>query len=209
MPLATWIREKDEALFAQFTEPHPEIAVQNGRTREVDLAEVRGLLVTGGPDISAEFHVEPVADLEKIQDPEPERDAWEFTAIRHALEHGLPLLCICKGHQVLNVALGGTLHLDIRGHDLPEMRSENVQPLRYGAVLPNATGLRWSTAPIIKPSIKSATALKSRSLARGDDVIEQVRLKNFPWGRGVQYHPERDFIYRSLFEDFFAQLNYK
>lgn len=206
MSLATWIREKDEGLFGQFTQSYPEIVVQNARTQEVDLAEARGFLITGGPDISAEFHVEPISDLEKIQEPEPERDAWEFAAIRHAIEHGMPFLCICKGHQVLNVALGGTLHLDIRGHDLPEMRSENVQPLRYAA------GVRESHRfPMVNSSHHQAInklgdGLEVEAWHAGDGVIEQVRFKNSPWGRGVQYHPERDLLYRSLFEDFFAQL---
>ena len=90
-----------------------------------------GLLLTGGPDIAAEFHAEPVTDFSLIQDPEPARDAWEFSALREAIERGLPILSICKGVQVLNVALGGTLHLDIRGHDLPELKFQNLQPLRH------------------------------------------------------------------------------
>ncbi|HEY5892784.1 MAG TPA: gamma-glutamyl-gamma-aminobutyrate hydrolase family protein [Chthoniobacterales bacterium] len=206
MPLATWIREKDEAPFAQFTAPHPEIALQNARTQQVDLAEARGFLITGGPDISAGFHREPVADLEKIQDPEPERDTWEFAAVRHAIEHGLPLLCICKGHQVLNVALGGTLHLDIRGHDLPEMRSANVQPLKYASDVAERHCFAMVNSSHHQAIDKIGDGLEVEAWHAGDGVIEQVRVKDFPWGRGVQYHPERDLMYRSLFEDFFAQL---
>ena len=40
----------------------------------------------------------------------------------------------------------------------------------------------------------------------GDGIIEQVRIKNYPWGVGVQYHPERDLLYAPLFEDFLAHL---
>ena len=51
-----------------------------------------------------------------------------------------------------------------------------------------------------------ADPLEIEAWHAGDGVIEQVRLRDYPWGLGVQYHPERDWIYASLFEDFFAQL---
>ena len=130
--LGSWIQGKRRREFSPgFSPPHPEIALSNARLAPVDLATLDGLLVTGGPDIAAEFHREPLRDPSLIQDPEPERDAWEFAAVRAACERGLPIFAICKGVQVLNVALGGTLHLDIRGHDLPEMKTGNVQPLRF------------------------------------------------------------------------------
>jgi putative glutamine amidotransferase len=129
--LGSWIRECDEQLFGRFLAPHPEIKLSNARLGLVDPATLDGLLVTGGPDVSAAFHNEAPGDVGLIQDPEPERDAWEFVAVRSAYERGLPILTICKGVQVLNLALGGSLLLDIRGHNVPEMKSNNVQPLRY------------------------------------------------------------------------------
>jgi putative glutamine amidotransferase len=48
------------------------------------------------------------------------RDRWEFDALPKAIARGIPIFAICKGMQVLNVALGGTLKLDIPGHSLPE-----------------------------------------------------------------------------------------
>ena len=105
---------------------------------------------------------------------------------------------------MLNVALGGTLHLDIRGHDLPEMKSQNVQPLRF------ATSARHRIEQVNSSHHQAldrvAEALEVEAWHGGDDVIEQVRIRDYPWGVGVQYHPERDSIYTSLFEDFFAQL---
>lgn len=204
LPLASWIREGDEKLFAQFFAKHPQIDVQNARTAAVDLDAMRGLLVTGGPDISAEFHCEPPADLLQIRDPEPVRDAWEFAALGRAIERGLPILCICKGVQVLNVALGGTLHLDIPGHNLPEMKSHNVQPLRYD------TSARHRFEKVNSSHHQAldrvAGALAVEAWHAGDGVIEQVRMKDYPWGVGVQYHPERDLLYAPLFDDFLARL---
>jgi len=202
--LGSWIRESDTENFNRFLTPHPEIALSNARLGPVDLASLDGLLVTGGPDISAEFHLEPPADVTLIYDAEPERDAWEFAAVRAAYERGLPIFAICKGLQVLNVALGGTLHLDIRGHDAPEMKLQNVQPLRFD----RRAGHRFELVNSSHHQAldRVAEPLEIEAWHAGDDTVEQVRLRDYPWGVGVQYHPERDWIYASLFEDFFAQL---
>ena len=202
--LATWIRECDDALFARFFARRPDIRVGDARRGPVDLATTHGLLLTGGPDIAAEFHHTPPPDPALIHDPEPARDAWEFTAVRAACARGLPILAICKGVQVLNVALGGTLHLDIRGHDLPAMKTANVQPLRFAA------GARQRFAHVNSSHHQAldrvADALEVEAWHAGDGIIEQVRLRDYPWGVGVQYHPERDLLYAPLFADFFAQL---
>jgi putative glutamine amidotransferase len=205
LTLGTWIRECDEAHFARFFSRHPHIAVHNARTAPVDPAAMRGLLVSGGPDIAAEFHSSPPADPTLIRDAEPERDAWEFAALRDALDRGLPILCICKGVQVLNLALGGTLHLDIPGHDLPEMKLNNVQPLRYTTAARHRFDLVNSSHHQALDRV--ADPLVVEAWHAGDGVIEQVKMKDYPWGVGVQYHPERDLLYAPLFDDFFAQLH--
>src|SRR4030095_3452375 len=129
--LATWIRQKDAKCFRTIFAKHPDIKVWNARTGNVPLDEMDGLLLSGGSDISPEFLRQDVPDpsvLDKHIDPE--RDRWEFHAIQNALSRGLPILAICKGLQVFNVALGGTLRLDIKGHNLPEQKNSDVQPLR-------------------------------------------------------------------------------
>jgi putative glutamine amidotransferase len=50
-----------------------------------------------------------------------------------------------------------------------------------------------------------AKALEIEAWHAGDGIIEQVRLRDYPWGVGVQYHPERDLVYAPLFEDFLVQ----
>ena len=202
--LASWLRECDDAHFGRFFALRPELRVSDARRGPVDLAAIDGLLLTGGPDIAAEFHREPPHDPALIQDPEPERDAWEFSAVRSACERGLPILAICKGVQVLNVALGGTLLLDIRGHDLPEMKTGNLQPLRYAADARHRFEMVNSSHHQALDRV--ADALEVEAWHAGDGIVEQVRLRDYPWGVGVQYHPERDMIYAPLFDDFFAQL---
>jgi putative glutamine amidotransferase len=51
-----------------------------------------------------------------------------------------------------------------------------------------------------------ASELEVEAWSASDGIIEQARLRNYPFGLGVQYHPERDCLYGSLFEDFFQQL---
>lgn len=202
--VAGWIRECDEALFKIFFDRRPDLAVFNARRTSVDLPIMDGLLLTGGPDISAEFLKQEVSDPALIREPEPVRDAWEFEALRHALDAGKPVLAVCKGHQVLNVALGGTLHLDIPNHALPEQRTGNIQPLRYARSVKHGY-------PLVNSSHHQAIDRLGDGLAveawcEKDDVIERVKLPGHPFCLGVQYHPERDLMYASLFDDFFDQL---
>jgi len=203
----SWIREKDEAMFTSFFTPHPEVAVDNARIGPVDLDAMDGLLLTGGADICAAYLRQPVTQLDLgliEQDAEADRDGFEFAAVQTAVERGVPILTVCKGTQVLNVALGGTLHLDIPGHDLPEMKMHNVQRLRFAA----DTSIRFDR---VNSSHHQAIdhlgdGLKVEAWCATDGVIEQIRLENYPYAVGVQYHPERDSSYKALFEQFLAEV---
>jgi putative glutamine amidotransferase len=203
--LATWMRGKDEKWFQPFFAKHPDIQVFDARKDDVALDQMDGLLLTGGSDISPEFLRQELPDpsvLDKQVDPE--RDRWEFQAVQNALSRGLPILAICKGLQVFNVALGGTLKLDIPGHNLPHQKESEVQPLRHET----AASHRF-------PKVNSAhhqaieqlgDDLDVEAWAANDGIIEQVRLRKYPFGLAVQYHPERSRFYDSLFEDFFSRL---
>src|SRR5215475_10960429 len=112
--LATWVREKDEKWFQPFFDKHPEIEICNALKGPVAIVDVDGLLLTGGSDIAPEFLKQPIPDPSVLEtDVDAVRDRWEFAAVEAALERGLPILSICKGMQLFNVALGGTLKLDI------------------------------------------------------------------------------------------------
>ncbi len=203
----SWIREKDEAGFSSFFASHPDVALENARRQEGRIEEMDGLLLTGGADICAAYLRQPVSQLELgliEEDAEADRDGFEFAAVQTALERGLPILTVCKGTQVLNVALGGTLHLDIPGHDLPEMKMHNVQRLRFAA---NPT-IRFERVNSSHHQAldRLGAGLEVEAWSSEDGIIEQVRLKNYPYALGVQYHPERDFSYRPLFEQFLGQV---
>jgi putative glutamine amidotransferase len=204
--LATWLREKDEKWFQPFFARHPDIEICNARDGEVAVADIGGLLLTGGADIAPEFLKQPVPDP-SVLDPDVDlsRDRWEFVVLDKALARGLPVLAICKGIQLLNVALGGTLKLDIPGHKLPDQKDHDVQPLRSDT---KATHQFEKVNSSHHQAVdRLGTGLEVESWCASDDIIEHIHLRDYPFALGVQYHPERGKIYDSLFEDFFSRLS--
>ena len=204
--LATWMREKDEKWFQPFFAKHPDIRICDARKGEVSLEQMDGLLLTGGSDIAPEFLRQPVSDASVLdKDVDPKRDSWEFAAIENALKKGLPILAICKGMQVFNVALGGTLKLDIPGHKLPEMKDHDVQPLRYdGKTTHRFDKVNSSHHQAVD---RAGEGCEVEAWCATDGIIEQIRLRDYPFALAIQYHPERGKIYDGLFEDFFDRMN--
>jgi putative glutamine amidotransferase len=116
----------------------------------------------------------------------------------------LPILAICKGMQILNVALGGTLKLDIPGHNLPEQKTADVQPLRTSRLASHRfervnSGHHQAVDHL-------GEGFEVEAWCATDDIVEQMRLRDYPFALAVQYHPERGKIYDALFEDFFPRL---
>ena len=95
------------------------------------MEKMDGLLLRGGPDIAPEFLNQPVPDP-SILDKDSIRSAIAGNSTQpRMLSHGASqIFAICKGMQLFNVALGGTLRLDITGHNAPEMKDNDLQPLR-------------------------------------------------------------------------------
>jgi putative glutamine amidotransferase len=204
--LATWMRAKDEKWFQPFFVKHPNVHVCDARKGDVSTDQMDGLLLTGGSDIAPEFLRQEIVDPSAIdKDVDVERDRWEFVAVQEALSRGLPILAICKGLQVLNVALGGTLKLDIPGHKLPEMKDRDLQLLRNDRSAKHRFGkVNSSHHQAIE---RTAEGFEIEAWCAHDDVIEQMRLRDYPFALAVQYHPERGKIYDDLFEDFLLRLN--
>lgn len=154
-----------------------------------------GLVITGGRDLDpAGYGQPPHVETDR---PDSMRDAWEFALLDEALRRGLPVLGICRGAQVLNVALGGTLH-----QHLPDVLGNNAHRAGNGVFTPmparTVTGTRL--ADLLGESCQvqcyhhQAIAELGDKLvvsARDDDgVIEAIELPGADFVLAVQWHPE-------------------
>ncbi len=148
-----------------------------------------GLVVAGGPDVEPERYG---AEREpRTGPPARERDAWELALIRAALDSDMPLLGICRGMQLLNVALGGTLVQHIDGHteDVGVFGSHPVTPVagtRYAAVVPEKM-----CVPTYHHQAVDRLGEGLRTSAHATDgTVEAVELPGDRFVLGVQWHPE-------------------
>jgi putative glutamine amidotransferase len=161
------------------------------------LETIDGLILTGGGDLDPEvYRGTRGADFYEV---DAERDATELALARHVAGTDLPALCICRGMQILNVALGGTLieHLEDEVGDEVAHRLPPREPVRHPvAIDAGSLTAELSGAREIAPYSWHHQAI--RDLAPGlsvvarapDGVIEAVELDGRPELLAVQWHPE-------------------
>ncbi|MFJ5262891.1 gamma-glutamyl-gamma-aminobutyrate hydrolase family protein [Streptomyces sp. NPDC088387] len=167
------------------------------------VARVDGLVVAGGPDMDPQWY--GAERHPRTGPPAPERDAWELALIDAALAAGVPLLGICRGMQLLNVALGGTLvqHLDGHVEQVGVFGSHPVKPVpgtRYAAVVPEEVDVPTYHHQAVD---RLGTGLVPSAYA-ADGTVEAIEMPSAQgWLLGVQWHPEmgRDVrVMRALVE---------
>ncbi len=177
------------------------------------LSAVDGLLLLGGGDISPGLH--GGESHEAIYETDEERDRFEISLVLGAVKSGLPVLGICRGIQILNVALGGTLHAhlpDVVGETVkhkPEPSSAILHELSVtpGSQLADVMGeLVFSANSDHHQAIRELAPGLSAVAEAPDGVIEAVEMPNHPWLIAVQWHPERtaaeDPVQQRLFDQF-------
>jgi putative glutamine amidotransferase len=171
-----------------------------------------GLVLTGGGDLDPARFGE--ARHAAVYDVSAARDELELTLSRRALDDDVPVLAICRGIQVLNVALGGTLYQDIPS-DIPEALQHSQKAPRHEATHPvKVMGEGTRLGAIVgdlELNVNSFHHQAIRKLGDGlrevawapDGVIEGVELPGDGFVVGVQWHPEElvghDRAARSLF----------
>jgi len=158
-----------------------------------------GLLLMGGGDLHPEEYGQERRD--EIYGVIPHRDRFELALARRALERDMPLLGICRGMQMLNVALGGTLvqHLpDMVGHethrDTPGWFGEHEVRLEPGSLAAKAAGRDRIT--VKSHHHQGLDRLGEGLVASGwsitDELVEAVELRDHSYVLGVLWHPEED-----------------
>jgi putative glutamine amidotransferase len=158
-----------------------------------------GIIVTGGTDVAPQYYNGDTQNP-KIQAAAPERDAAEIALIQYAIAaKDKPVLCICRGMQVLNVALGGTLHAhipDIREQDM-HRNEEGLWTLHdcdveAGSQLARIMGVDCVNTYSGHHQAVNHVANGLQVVATAPDgIIEALNYPDHPWFMGVQWHPEK------------------
>lgn len=177
----------------------PELDLQLLSTRaehQVRVEDLDGVLLTGGGDVHPKFYGRDEL-LDRTEGVVLERDIFEMRLIERALEMDLPLLAVCRGMQVLNVALGGSLHADLRSsgfddHRRPEGHIVHIDPhaMLYFAAAAREADVNTSHHQAVD---RLGNGLQATGFAP-DGVIEAVEWSSkegMPFLVGVQWHPER------------------
>ncbi|MFU8863804.1 MAG: gamma-glutamyl-gamma-aminobutyrate hydrolase family protein [Rhodobacterales bacterium] len=167
--------------------------------READIAAVAGLVVGGGDDVSPMlYHGELVAEARL----DPDRDALERRLVLEALAAGKPVLGICRGAQMLNIAQGGNLHQRAYDHYTDSRQYSTILPRKTVSVLAQ-TGLAKiaGTAPMRVNALHSQAVDRLGSglrVAARDEggMIQAIERTEPPFAVGVQWHPEYLFYAR-------------
>jgi putative glutamine amidotransferase len=163
------------------------------------LDRLDGLVISGGTDLDAATHgSEPHPETKGVN---VDRDDFEVALCREALERDMPVLGICRGMQVMNVAAGGTLeqHIPDRlGHDNHRVRpgewAEHEVRLEAGSLAAESAGAE-------KLSIKShhhqgvdrpGDGVTISGWTIGDDSVEAIEINDRAFALGVLWHPEED-----------------
>jgi putative glutamine amidotransferase len=169
-----------------------------------------GVLLTGGDDINPDLYIKNLPRaVRKTVDQTPDgggRDWRELVLIDEAFRQRKPLLAICRGHQLLNIALGGQLVVDIRrqvpgalNHQRTDKAGEIVHeaPLTAGSLLARITGKRilGVNSSHHQAILQPAEPLMAVARAR-DGIVEAMELRpeaarQIPFLLSVQFHPER------------------
>ncbi len=161
---------------------------------------IDGLLIPGGGDIDPSYYSEKAHATARLVSRE--RTDFEITLLKAIMRGEKPVLGICYGMQLINVALGGTLYQDIRS------QVKTALDHSTGSHRITGRGEWFSKEPLVNTSHHQAVKETGRKLevvaVSEDHLAEAIRLTGYPFALGVQWHPERsdDELSRMLFSSF-------
>jgi len=165
------------------------------------LSPLKGVVLVGGGDLDPAMYGE--TPHHTVEGVDPIRDRFEIEIAKWALQHDLPLLGICRGMQVLNVAAGGTLIQDIpsqMGSSLQHRQIDAIDhPVHLVRIEPDSRLARTYGCTEIHVNTghhqaidQVAPGFRATALAE-DGIIEGIESENKSWIIGVQWHPELMF----------------
>jgi putative glutamine amidotransferase len=165
-------------------------------TDESVLDLVDGLIVVGGPDVDPARYG---ASAHPKTSSQPLRDAHDAVLTKTALERGLPLFAICRGAQILNVVLNGSLH-----QHLPDTRpAANYQPApgvfgevvfstEPGSLIRELLGVRAAAPCYHHQAMDRVPASLRVTATSADGTVQALEATEGAWVLGVQFHPEQN-----------------
>ncbi len=155
-----------------------------GEAREW-LGRVDAVLFTGGPDINSKRWGEPL-HRKAVLMPKDKEDS-DFAYAKEALRRDVPVLGICLGCQLLNVALGGSLHQHIDGHREGVRHEVGVEPSRLRGII----GARATVNSYHHQAVNGVGKGLAVTARAGDGTIEGLESAKHRFVLAVQWHPER------------------
>ncbi len=158
------------------------------------LNAIDGLILSGGGDISPELFGVFEYDAALVRERSSIRDSFELSLARLAYEQNKPTLGICRGIQVMNVALGGTLLLDIPGHSQTLERSQASHHVRIedqthlSRIISNQRIL--SVNSFHHQAVDRISPMLIACAFSSDGIVEAIESRDDRFYIGVQWHPE-------------------
>jgi putative glutamine amidotransferase len=196
--IAQWVMSRDVLVFMIPT-VNTNGRVHHGNIRLRDYARhLDGLVLQGGADVSPHSYAEAVTRPEWNSDRV--RDVYELELLHEFIEAGKPVLGICRGCQLINVAFGGTLHQDI-ATDVPaaiphisDLYDGNYHEVHFppGSTLASLVNTQSAMVNSIHhQAVKDlGRDLSVEAVSSNDDMIEAIRYRKAPFVMGLQWHPE-------------------
>ena len=171
------------------------ILIPPGSSTEI-IDNIDGLIISGGPDISPEIYGQENGKF--TIETYPEQDASEIALIKSAIKNNLPLLCICRGFQLLCAIHDGSLHQHLPQTDGYAEHggwdgnvTEHGVNIIEGSRLEEIMGDKITVNSTHHQGVKDPGSLRVTAFSSHDGLIEAVEIEKLSFCIGVQWHPER------------------